>query len=176
MELTCARPYAKAAFEHARDGGLLDTWSAMLATCAAVVQHEKVQRCICSPDLTAERKGDLLIDLCAGELDPSCQNFIRTLAAYGRITLLPYVVQLFELFKAQEQQSIDAELVSAVALSESQQAKIVAKVEKKLGRKVRLNTVVDAGLIGGMMVRAGDFVIDSSIRTRLQQLADAMNS
>ncbi len=177
MELTtCARPYAKAAFQYALDQNALEHWSQMLKSGAAVVRSERVNVLLGMPSFTAEQKADAFINICGDSLDDSGRNFVRTLADNKRLTLLPQVAELFEAFKAAQEQSVDVEVLSAFPLSGEQIDKLSGKLRNKLSSEVRLVNTVDSELIGGVVIRAGDLVIDSSIKTRLAKLADAMLS
>ncbi|MRI33415.1 F0F1 ATP synthase subunit delta [Endozoicomonas sp. OPT23] len=177
MELTtCARPYAKAAFELAKEKNQLNEWSQMLTLSAAVSRHESVAELLADPASSGDSKADAFIKLCEGSLTAEFENYIRILANKKRISLLPYIEFLFEQMKAQDQSYQDIEVISAYPLNEDQQQKIAKQVEKRLGRSVRMHTQIDSYLIGGVIVKAGDLVIDSSVRARLNQLSDAMIS
>lgn len=172
---TLARPYAKAAFEFARDVNALDRWSNMLATVAAVVEQPTVAELLNSPNYTAEQKGQKLVQVCGDDLDGKVANFIQYLAKNGRLGLLPEVRELFELFKANHEKTIDVDVATAFELTEAEQQKLLDSLKAKLQREVNLQTAVDKSLIGGAVVRAGDLVIDGSVRGRLAKLAETMN-
>jgi len=170
---TLARPYAKAAFEYARDNNALAQWSNALATAAAVAQHDAVQQLLSSPNRTPEQKGARFAEVCGDALDAHANNFILHLAHNGRLVLLPQIYELFEQFKADHEKSIDVELVTAFPISDEQSGKLVDALKTKLGRDVTLQTEVDDSLLGGAVVRAGDVIIDGSVRGRLAKLAEA---
>ena len=177
MELTtCARPYAKAAFQYALNQSALEAWSGMLKNGAAVVQNDKISALLGLPSLTTRQKADAFIKVCGDSLDNGGQNFVRVLAENQRITLLPQIAELFEAFKAEQEHSIDAQVASAFPLSEAQLNTLTEKLKNKLSSEVRLSSTVDPELIGGVVIRAGDLVIDSSVKTRLAKLAHAMLS
>ncbi|WP_252177790.1 F0F1 ATP synthase subunit delta [Endozoicomonas sp. 4G] len=177
MELTtCARPYAKAAFKIAKEHNQLREWSQMLALCASVAGCEAVDRLLKDPSTTGDMKADAFIKLCEGSLTVEVENYIRILTSKKRIFLLPQIDAIFEQMKAQDQSYQDVVVTSAFPLSGEQQEQIEKKVEKRLGRSVRMHTQVDSYLIGGVIVKAGDLVIDGSVRSRLTKLADAMIS
>lgn len=171
---TLARPYAKAAFEFARDAKALDRWSTMLATLAAVSQEATVAKLLDSPNLTAEQKGNKLVELCSEELDDKAANYIKYLARNDRLNLLPQVQALFETLKANHEKTIEVDVVTAFELTEEQQNKLLDSLKAKLQRDVTLHTVIDKSLIGGAVIRAGDLTIDGSVRGRLATLAEAM--
>lgn len=177
MELTtCARPYARAAFEHARQAGQLPEWADMLALCARVTCQGNVQRLLNRPSLTCEQQADAFLSLCQGHLSRELENFIRILSENRRIPLLPQIEALFGQLKAEEERSQDVSITSAFPLTEAQLTVLENKVETRLGRRVKLNTRIDSDLIGGVIIKVGDLVIDGSLRARLAKLADAIIS
>lgn len=177
MELTtCARPYAKAAFEYARKVSALNEWAQMLSLCAAVSRHDKVQQMLNNPGLSGAQQADIFLSLCQGGLDRHGENFIQTLSDNRRLSLLPDIERLFVQLKAEEERAKDVDVTSAFPLTEAQQIRLAEKMKTRLGCSVRLNTKVDSDLLGGVIVKAGDLVIDGSLRARLTKLADTMMS
>lgn len=173
---TLARPYARAAFEHALTGNALDEWAAALAVAAAAAAEPKAARLIASPGLSAAEKADALIDICGDALSAEGRNFVRILAENKRLSLLPQVHELFLTLKAQQEQSVDLEVTSAYELSAEETARLADAMGRKLNRTVNITTSVDKALIGGVVIRTADLVIDDSVRGRLAKLSEAMNS
>ena len=173
---TVARPYTKAAFEHALDTDSLDKWSEMLVTATAVAQHETMVQLLGNPALTSEQKAQTLISVCEEQMDQQSKNFISLLAENQRLALLPEISAQFEQLKANQQDSVEVSVTTAFDLGEQQQQKLTQALSSKLGREVSLTAEVDKSIIGGVIVRTEDLVIDGSIRARLAKLAEAMNS
>ena len=173
---TLARPYAKAAFEYAQNQKQLTQWSAMLALCVAVSVDETVQQILKAPRLTGEKKANTFVEVCGDKLDAKVQNFIHVLAENDRLLLLPEIADLFELFKAEQEKSVDVEVTSAFALNNEQKDKLAKVLSARLSREVRLHATEDASLIGGVVIRAGDLVIDGSVRGKIAKLAEALKS
>ncbi|WP_018278044.1 F0F1 ATP synthase subunit delta [Teredinibacter turnerae] len=171
---TLARPYAKAAFEHALQAKSLEAWASALVTAAAVAQDDKVQALLSSPSFTSSAKAATFISLCTEELDESQQNFLTVLSENNRLPLLPEIASLFAAFKANYEKAVDVQVSSAYEIDDAVQEKLAASLSKKLDRQVSLHADVDTSLIGGAVVRAGDTVIDLSVKGKLAQLADAM--
>ena len=169
--LTIARPYARAAFEEAQQGGQLGAWSDSLRTAAIVVRDPRVETLLGNPHVTAERLAQLIAGIAAPGLGEHGSNFVRTLAANRRLAFLPEISELFDTFKDAAEGVADVTVTSAAALSPEQQQRIAAALEQRLRRKVRLHCETDPQLIGGAVLRAGDLVIDGSLRTRLQRIA-----
>jgi F-type H+-transporting ATPase subunit delta len=168
---TVARPYAKAAFEYARDANAFMQWSQGLKTAAAIVADPRVAALTKSPLLSGADLVGLIADVGGAGLDAPMQNFVRILAENHRLLLLPEIAEHYEELRSAVENTVDVEVISAVALNAAQAAKLGAALSTRLKRQVRLQNSVDATLLGGAVVRAGDLVIDGSLRGRLQQLA-----
>jgi F-type H+-transporting ATPase subunit delta len=173
---TLARPYAKAAFEHAREHKQLSQWQEQLSVAAAVATDKSLKAVLNDPALTAEQQAQTLCDVCGDALSVQAHNFIGVLAENKRLGLLPEIYSLFEQYKANQEKTVDVEVVSAFDLADEARDKLSAVLGKKLEREVKVRTFTDSNLLGGVLIRAGDLVIDGSIRGRLDKLAAAMNS
>lgn len=174
---TVARPYAKAAFEFARDKGNLADWSAQLALVAAVASDAEFAAYLSRPMLTASQQAEALLKVAGDKVNAEVRNFVTEVAQNKRIDALPAVAELFEAFRAEQEQSADVAVASAYPLDDAQQAALAATLGQKLGRKVVIAEVsVDASLIGGVIIRSGDLVIDASVRGKLNKLAATLNS
>ena len=173
---TLARPYAKAAFEYAQAHQQLANWSAMLGLAAAVSQDDTMQRVLKAPRLTSTEKATTFIEVCGDKFDAQVRNFLNIISENNRMELLPEIADMFELYKAEQEQSVDVDVTSAFALSDEQQDKLAKVLSARLGREVRLHAAEDASLIGGVVIRAGDLVIDGSVRGKLAKLAEALKS
>jgi F-type H+-transporting ATPase subunit delta len=168
-KVTLARPYAKAAFEAARDGKDFARWSEMLAAAAATVADARVVKLLSSPRVSPADLVELIAE--ASRADERGRNFLNTLAINRRLAVLPEVAAIYEELRAEVENVTDVHITSAVQLDEAQRTRLAAALKKRLKREVRLHCDVDAGLIGGAVVRAGDFVIDGSLKARLERLA-----
>ncbi|GAB2787640.1 F0F1 ATP synthase subunit delta [Halomonas shantousis] len=174
---TVARPYAKAAFEFARDHKTLDAWSASLALVAATVANEELsQRVLHNPRLSSGQKTDVLLEIGGDSLDESVRNFVVTLGQQGRLDALPAIAEQFEQLRAQEERRVDVTIVSAFDLDTEQQDKLARALKKRLNREISITTQVDRDLLGGVILRTGDTVIDGSVRGRLARLRDALSA
>jgi F-type H+-transporting ATPase subunit delta len=179
---TLARPYANALFDLARDGGTLPAWSAALEALAVALRDARVVAILERPSLEDPARVELVTDL-AQALDPEaaamiggaeCRNLLRLLADNGRLAVLPDIAMLFAELKDREENSVDVTVVAAVELDTATREAMVGALEQRLNRKVRLQSSVDASLIGGAVLRAGDLVIDGSVRSRLHELANTL--
>jgi F-type H+-transporting ATPase subunit delta len=172
---TLARPYAKAAFSTAEGAGQLGAWSKSLGLLGSLVCEKTVAGFLFTPSRSTGAQAQALIDLCGAELDAKVQNFVLVLAANKRLALLPEIVVLFEQLKAEREKSVDVEVTSAFAVDAAAANQLATVLKKRLQRDVKLTTSVDSSLIGGVVVRAGDLVIDNSVRGRLKKLAESMS-
>lgn len=173
---TMARPYARAAFETALNSGTLPAWSKGLALLAALVQHDKVSGLLRMPSVSAAAQAQTLVELAGDELDQSMRNFVQALSVNKRLRLLPDIGILFEELKADQERSVDVEVITAFDLDAEAQANLGAALSQRLQREVKLSTRVDNSLIGGLIVHAGDLVIDASVRGKLKKLTETMNA
>jgi F-type H+-transporting ATPase subunit delta len=158
---TLARPYARAAFEVAVKTKDLQLWSDMLTQLANVVSNERVAGLLSLPSLTCEQQA---------------QNCVIVLSENKRLSLLPEIVGLFDILKAEQEKTVDVEISTAFALIDETEKKLAEAIKAKLNRDVKIHSQIDKNLIGGIVIRAGDLVIDDSVRGKLHKLAEAMGS
>jgi F-type H+-transporting ATPase subunit delta len=170
-KVTIARPYAKAVFEHAREHNAFAHWSELLALGSAIVADANVQKLIASPRVTPAQLVDFIADIIGDKLDDKGRNFINLLAQNRRLALLPEIASIYEELRAEVEQVADVHITSAFALDDAQRARLTNALKKRLRREVRLHEKVDPSLIGGAIVRAGDLVIDGSLKAGLERLA-----
>jgi F-type H+-transporting ATPase subunit delta len=174
--LTLARPYARAAFEVAVSEGKLQTWMEAMNQLAALTATPELQELLVSPTLSGTQKSALLTDL-LGELpDSGLGRFVAVLAENKRLLLMPEICELFQLMKAQQENAVDVSITTAFPMNDEVLQQLGAVLSDRLGRKVKIASDVDRGLLGGALIRAGDTVIDGSVRGRLDKLAKAMNA
>ena len=172
--ITVARPYALAAFDEARKLGDLKSWSEMLHSLAEAVVNAEVRAAITSPRVAKSQLESLMLALCGGKASATGQNFIKLLVENQRLTLLPEITQLFEVMRAEAEKSVDVVVTSAFDLNETQKQKISMAMKNRMGREVRLSCEIDHSLLGGIIIRAGDKVIDGSAHTQLSELTHAL--
>jgi len=173
---TIARPYAVAAFAVARkdaDGGPA-RWSRSLAALAEICAYPEVGRRLADPGTSAQAKADLLVSLLGEELGQPVQAFVKTLTVNKRLALLPEIHTLFEQYKANLESTLDVVVETAFALDDAQRMALQTRLSRRFDRDVILIEEVNPELIGGVVIRTGDRVIDRSVRGRLQQLAEEL--
>lgn len=174
--ITLARPYAKAAFQYAVENNQLGEWSTMLAFAAQAVKDSRVAAILENPRLTAEQKAESFAVVCADKLSDSSKHFVYLLSENKRLPLLPEISTLFEAYKAEQEKTVEVTVLTAFDLADSEINALSGALKSRLGRKISLQTEIDKSLIGGTIVRAGDLVIDASVRGKLAKLAETLNS
>ncbi|GAA0484148.1 MULTISPECIES: F0F1 ATP synthase subunit delta [Tatumella] len=172
---TVARPYAKAAFDFAVEHQSIDRWQSMLAFSADVASDKQVAELL-SGAKAPETVSSTFIAICGDQLDENSQNLIKVMANNKRLKALPAVLEQFIQLRDAYEAIAEVDVTSANQLSEEQLAKISAAMEKRLSRKVKLNCKIDKSVIAGVVIQAGDMVIDGSVRGRLDRLADDLQS
>jgi len=172
--ITTARPYAKAVFALARNDNSLAATSLGLQRAATVVADPQVRGLLGNPHVTPAQLADLVNGI-AG-LDENGRNFISLLAQNRRLGFLPEIAALFEQMKAEVENAVEVEVISAATLTPEQESRYAAALQKKLGRQVRLHTRIDDSLLGGAVLKAGDLVIDGSLKGRLERLATELTA
>ncbi len=171
---TIARPYAKAVFEQAQEEGDMEMWSALLKMLGQIVQDPQMRQLLHSPKVSHKQLLDLLSSIYGGKLSASAANFIRILIKSNRLKIAGQISELFEQKRAQAEGKIEVKVVSAFALDSDQSKDIAEAMGKRTGKKVNISSVVDKSLIGGMIIQAGDSVIDASLRGRLSKLRNEL--
>ena len=148
----------------------------MLGLAAAVARDATMRTYLDQPGLDSDKQVEAFVAVCGDDLDESVRNFLAQMASNKRLPLLPVVVALFHDFLAADQRITDVELISAFELEDAETDKLVSVLKERLGQEVHVSTSVDQALIGGVLVRAGDTVIDGSVRGRLTRLSEQLNS
>ncbi len=172
---TVARPYAKAAFDFAVEQNEIAGWQQMLAFAAEVAENNDMKNVFASA-LASEKLASLFNSICEDQLNTHGQNFVKVLADNNRLSALPDISIQFNILKAEYDKEMDVEVTSASELSEQQLESMSAALEKRLTRKVKLICNVDPKLVAGVIIKAGDTVIDGSVNSKLNRLSDALQA
>jgi F-type H+-transporting ATPase subunit delta len=173
-QATLARPYANAVFGIAKREKRLDAWSRSLAMLSAAVSAPKIREVLAAPATTAEEKAHRLTELLRDELDQRGRRFVGVLARNKRLELLPEIATQYEALRAEQEKTLEVEVISALTLTEEDQQRLTDALAKRYEREVQLTARVDENLIGGAIVRAGDTVIDGSVRGKLEKLSETL--
>ena len=171
---TVARPYAQAAFDLAREADTLAKWSEMLGFAAVVSADDAMREAIDSPNLLVTEQADLFIQVCDDQLDEQGRNFVKLLAENRRLTLFPEIAALYEDLRAEAEGTLEATVISAKPISDAQQQEMASALKARFNRDVVLQVEIDESMVGGAIIRAGDTVIDGSVRGKLEKFAHAL--
>lgn len=173
---TIARPYAVAAYQLAKEKKALKKWSEMLAFASGVVQDAQMQALVNNPKTSASDLESLFLNVCDKNLDKHGQNLIKVLVEYGRLAILPAIAETFETLKAEDEGTLEAEIIAASKPTVAKTKDIVKRLEAKFGKKVEATVSVDPEMIGGFKIIVGDTVIDASVQGQLQNLAYTLSA
>lgn len=168
---TIARPYAEAIFQRAQESNKLDHWSETLELLSAIVSDGQMGNIITNPNLTGSDLAELVISVGGKHLAAEGQNLVKLLVENERLSITPEIAEQFEALKNEAQGAIDVQVTSAFDLESAQEEKLAQALRTKLGREVSITTVKDPSLYGGLIIRAGDMVIDGSIKGQLRKLS-----
>ncbi|MBI5626334.1 MAG: F0F1 ATP synthase subunit delta [Nitrosomonadales bacterium] len=171
--ITIARPYAQAAFEEAQMLSDLKGWSETLRSLAEAVCYPEVRTVVSSQRVAKSQLQGLMEGLLGSTLNAQQRNFIRILVVNQRLLVLPEIAAIFENLRAEAEKTVHVAVDSAFELSAAQQEKIIKSLKARMGREIKLVCKVNKELLGGIVIRAGDKVIDGSARTRLGEMAKA---
>ena len=169
----------------AKENDALDELSRSLGIAKDLLADGQVSRFLADPALTNEERLAFLTDLfakTAGEGSAFAgssehgRNFLKLLLEFGRVDVLPEIADRFDALKAEAENTVEVTVVAAAELSAEQVSEIESALKNRLGRNIMLSTEIEEELIGGAVIRAGDVVIDGSVRARLEGLSNALIS
>lgn len=168
---TIARPYAVAAYKLGKEQKALPKWSEMLGFASQIVNDAKMQAYINDPNVVSSDLQATFLKVSGNKLNESGQNLIKVLVEYGRLSILPAIAQAFEALKAQDEGTLEANIIAASKPSVAEVKDLVKRLEAKFGKKIEATVSVDEEIIGGIKIIVGDTVIDASVKGQLQNLA-----
>jgi len=169
-----SRRYAEAYFELARDAGQIPEWREGLAAAAAALSQPEVAMSLENPRLSPKQRTQLAMELLTGAPE-QLRNLVRLLVDRRRVRLLPEVLAHYDVLADRESGVVRAEVTTAVPVDERLRAAIAKALSQRFGKEVQTQVHQDPAIVGGLVVRIGDRVIDDSVRTRLQQLQAALS-
>ena len=169
---TIARPYAQAVFELVQESTNIGEWSDALTLLEQIVADPQMRLLFNNPKISHQQLQDLVIEIGAEGFSQQFRNFIKVLVSASRLQYAPQIADLFESMQADAEGTIDVEVSSAYEMDQVQQDSIAKSISERLGKKVKISSTVDESLIGGAVIRAGDSVIDASLRGRLTELGN----
>ena len=184
-----ARPYAQAVFGLAQEQNNLAQWDAQLQLLATVASDHAVLGLTRNPRVSGAQLAEVILDIGRIEsakaglkevgpfiLNTSIKNLVKLLAHNGRIGALGDIARAFTALRSDAEKTVSATMATAVPIDKKQQQQFIMALQTKLGRRVNLAFEVDETLIGGAVIRAGDLVVDGSVRAQLQQLGATLEA
>ncbi len=168
---TIARPYAEAVFARARESDRLDAWTGALELLASIGGNKEVADQISNPNVPRQRLRDLILEVAGDALPDEARNLVKLLSDNDRLGLLPEIARLFDSLKIKQRGVRQVHILSAYAMDAAQKKSLAEKLKAHFGGNVELTVEKDPSLIGGIVVRADDLVIDGSVRNALHKLA-----
>jgi len=173
---SAARRYAEAAFQVASRDGTLAEWRSELDAAASVASDERVIKILANPAIPVERRAAVLTDLLGDRASRPVENLIQLLLRRGRIEALPRVAEEFRRLDDDRQGITHAIATTAATLTPDEVKALTERLERSTGRRVALEVEMDPSLLGGLVVRVGDRMIDGSVRGRLERLRNQLIS
>lgn len=165
-----ARPYAKAAFEYALEQQQIQAWADFLQLAAVVVNDRDSLKLITDPRVTEEQAVQFIAGVCQQNMDEKQHNFLQLLGKNRRLTILPDIAALFDSMQKDYDKTVAVQVISAFPVASAQQEKLKQALTIRLQKKVNLAFTEDESILGGAVIRAGDFVIDGSVKTQLERM------
>jgi F-type H+-transporting ATPase subunit delta len=172
--ITVARPYAEAVFKLAAQANALPAWSDAIANIDAVVADPRVQACTSDPKVSAQQLEGLVLGVLGDRISGEARNFVQVLVQNGRLELMPQIRAHYEVLKREKEGELEAKIISALPIDDTQVKQLVTQLETKYRRKVTAQVETDASLIGGVKIVVGDKVIDATVRGKLDAMAAAL--
>ncbi len=168
--LTLARPFAKAAFAFASEQGATDNWQNALQVLSAAVQDEAFSAYLNRPELTPAEQVSIFAKVLGENQTQAVSNFLMLLADNARLALLPEIEAEYELLKSQNNNTVYVVIESAFPMTSVQEQLLTHALEKKFNAAVNVSVEVNPALIAGVVIRAGDQVIDDSALNKLEKM------
>lgn len=172
---TLARPYAKAVFDLARESNAFDAWSEVLAALSQMVRMPEVEALVGHPALTRAQQAAVLVEALGDVATPQVRALLGLLGENHRFRLLPAIAERYEVLRAAAESRVEVEITTAAEVAKPQAEHLAAAIGKRLARSVEIHWNMDENLLGGAVIRAGDLVIDGSLKGELQRLSQTLS-
>ncbi|MXZ80727.1 MAG: F0F1 ATP synthase subunit delta [Gammaproteobacteria bacterium] len=171
-----ARPYAQALFQLAQEQDNLAGWHEQLQLLATVAEDTRLQELAANPRISSSRLTGLILDVCDGSLDEFGRNLVNLIVQNGRLSAMADIAEAYAACRAEAERTVNATMITAAPIDKGQQDSFSRALREKLGRTVELEFEVDEALIGGAVIRAGDWVVDGSVKAQLERLVGVIGS
>ncbi len=171
---TVARPYAKAVFELAFAENAMPKWSEMLGLAGQIANDKQMIGLMKDPNFSPAQVMDVFSEIGKETFSKEMHNLISTLARFKRLACLPEIAVLYNEMRAHAERVITVELICAMPINEDYQQRLSNALKRRTNCNISLECSTDKSILGGAIIRAGDLVIDGSVRGRLAKLSDAV--
>jgi len=165
-----ARPYAKAVFELAKEDKQLSEWSDLLENLSVISEDSYMADIVLSPSVSNEELSEIVIGILDDNLSQDKKNYIRVLAQYSRFLVSSEIYKLFDKMKQTEENTTEVVIESALEVSDEFTATIKRKLEVKFNGSIDIKVTKNPALIGGAIIRAGNLIIDGSVKNKIERL------
>ncbi len=179
---TIARPYAKAIFEEACKTDMLSNWSDVLRILGLAIEDNTLANLLKNPAMTASDWVRLLMSLCeelaadaTRAVSDALANLLALLIESKRLNILAEIAKLFHLFRLKEEGIVEVEMSSPFPVSEEEKSRFQSMLEKRFGATIQMHSTIDPSLIGGAVLRSGDWVMDGSVKRKLTRLSESLS-
>lgn len=170
MASSAAKRYAQALFSLGKERDTLDAWQSDLALLSSLAENETVAIYLTNPSVTPDRKLTALESALDENVQPETRNLVRLLIQRNRTDLIPQIREIFDAQVREDRGIVIAEVTTAERLHEAEQDLVREKLHTLTGKSVQLATRIDPEIIGGIIIRIGDQVIDGSVRNKLEKM------
>ncbi|MGE3919916.1 MAG: F0F1 ATP synthase subunit delta [Gammaproteobacteria bacterium] len=171
-----ARPYAKAAFKFALANKCIDEWAKFLNLSGAIVTEKQVWELLHNPQVEKEKVLNFILDLLGDRITEQQRNFLKVVAFYHRLILLPSISALYAELQREHEHMIDVEVISAFPIAAKLQENILQALKIRLQKTISAKFITDAKILGGLVIKAGDLVIDGSILNKLKRMRESLEA
>jgi len=171
---TLARPYAKALLEIAFAAKSYEKWNEALKNLCLIVEDAQVKSLLKDRTISLQKVADFFLELCQSFSDEKLRNFINILVFHRRVDVLPEITSLYQQMYAEKEHVVEVEFASPIVINEIEQENFKKMFGKYLSKTVKMRCKIDKELLGGFFARAGNYVIDGSIRGYLTTLKESI--
>lgn len=169
-----AAPYAKAVFEYAKQAGVLADWQSFLNVAASVVQQNDAVKFLHNPRFERDQKLSFMRDVIKPQSTEQ-NNFLHLLSEYQRFDAFPEIAAQYNQMLEDDKKMVKVKITSAFQLSDIEREKLIKALGIRMQQAVMPEFVVDEHLMGGCVIQAGDFVIDGSVRSKIERMKQSLN-
>jgi F-type H+-transporting ATPase subunit delta len=169
-----ARPYAEAVYLLAEEKNQADEWSETLEFLNQVTSDKLLKQLADNPKISKEMLEKAMMGICQGQLNDEGLNFVKLLIKNNRLQLVAEITGQYEVKKAEKSGLLDVTVTSAFPMSGDDVKELTTSLSASFGKQVKISVEEDSSLIGGMVIRVGDKVIDGSLSGQIQQLANKL--